>query len=114
MDIIFSGEKENEVGKIVSVDDNRFIKIVGSEYIDSIKKRILSDPIMVRVDRNYYRPTEVDLLIGDSTKARTKLGWTPEYDLNGLINDMINSDIHLMKKENHIKNGGFRTFNYFE
>jgi GDPmannose 4,6-dehydratase len=114
MDILFSGEKENEVGKIVSVDDNRFIKIVGSEYIDSIKKRILSDPIMVRVDRNYYRPTEVDLLIGDSTKARTKLGWTPEYDLNGLINDMINSDIHLMKKENHIKNGGFRTFNYFE
>ncbi|MBH0189722.1 MAG: hypothetical protein HP493_13045, partial [Nitrospira sp.] len=82
-------EFANEVGKIVSVDDNRFIKIVGSEYIDSIKKRILSDPIMVRVDRNYYRPTEVDLLIGDSTKARTKLGWTPEYDLNGLINRFL-------------------------
>jgi GDPmannose 4,6-dehydratase len=56
----------------------------------------------------------VDLLIGDSTKARTKLGWIPEYDLKGLIEDMIISDIHLMKKETHIKNGGFRTFNYFE
>ena len=81
---------------------------------DAVKKRIKTNPVMVRVDRNYFRPTEVDLLIGDSTKARTRLGWVPEYDLKGLIEDMISSDIHLMKKENHIKNGGFRTFNYFE
>ena len=64
-----------------------------------------NDPVMVRIDRNYYRPTEVDLLIGDSTKARTKLGWQPRYDLDGLIEDMITSDIQLMKKETHIKTG---------
>jgi GDPmannose 4,6-dehydratase len=87
---------------------------VGPEFIDAVKKRITDDPVMVRIDRNYFRPTEVDLLIGDSTKARTKLGWIPKYDLNGLIEDMITSDIHLMKKETHIKNGGFKTFNYFE
>jgi len=68
----------------------------------------------VKIDKNYYRPTEVDLLIGDSTKARTKLGWKPKFDLNGLIEDMCISDIQLMKKETHIKNGGYRTLNYFE
>ncbi len=70
--------------------------------------------MVVRVDKSYYRPTEVDQLIGDATKAREKLGWIPEYDFDGLINEMVNSDIHLMKKENHIRNGGFRTLNYFE
>ena len=82
--------------------------------MDAIKLRMKNDPVMVRIDRNYYRPTEVDLLIGDSTKARTKLGWQPRYDLNGLIEDMITSDIQLMKKETHIRNGGYRTLNYFE
>jgi GDPmannose 4,6-dehydratase len=114
MEIVFEGEKENETGKIISVHDTLFNEKVGNQFIEGIKNRIKTKPVMVRVDRNYYRPTEVDMLIGDSTKARTKLGWKPEYDLNGLIEDMISSDIHLMKKENHIKNGGFRTFNYFE
>lgn len=114
MDIIFSGEKEEEVGKIAGFDEKVFAEKVGTEYMDHIRSRIADNPVVVRVDKNYYRPTEVDLLIGDSTKARTKLGWTPEYDLNGLIEDMISSDIHLMKKEAHIKNGGFRTLNYFE
>jgi len=114
MDIIFSGEKEEEVGKIVGFDEKMFAEKVGTEYMDHIRSRIADNPVVVRVDKNYYRPTEVDLLIGDSTKARTKLGWIPEYDLNGLIEDMISSDIHLMKKEAHIKNGGFKTLNYFE
>jgi GDPmannose 4,6-dehydratase len=114
MDLIFSGEKEEEVGKIAGFDEKLFAEKVGTEYMDHIRSRITDNPVVVRVDKNYYRPTEVDLLIGDSTKARTKLGWTPEYDLNGLIEDMISSDIHLMKKEAHIKNGGFKTLNYFE
>jgi len=114
MEISFSGEKEDEKGRIVNVDDALFNEKVGKDFIGAIKARIKKNPVMVKVDRNYYRPTEVDLLIGDSTKARTKLGWNPKYDLNGLIEDMINSDIHLMKKETHIRNGGFRTFNYFE
>ena len=114
MELLFSGEKENETGSLISVDDTLFNSKVGKEYIGAIKERIKNIPVMVKVDRNYYRPTEVDLLIGDSTKARTKLGWIPKYDLQGLIEDMITSDIQLMKKESHIKNGGFRTFNYFE
>jgi len=114
MDLLFSGEKEDETGSIVNIDEALFNEKIGKEYIGAIKARMKDDPVLVRVDRNYYRPTEVDLLIGDSTKARTKLGWIPKYDLKGLIEDMITSDIHLMKKETHIKNGGFRTFNYFE
>lgn len=114
MELNFTGEKENETGSIISVDDTLFNEKVGKTFIGAIKKRITENPVMVRIDKNYFRPTEVDLLIGDSTKARTKLGWTPEYDLMGLINDMTSSDLHLMKKENHIKNGGYKTLNYFE
>lgn len=110
----FSGENEEEKGVIDSINDHIFSGKIGKEFLESFKKRALADPVVVRIDKNYFRPTEVDLLIGDSTKARTKLGWTPEYDLEGLISDMVSSDINLMKKENHIKNGGFRTFNYFE
>jgi len=114
MELLFTGLKENEKGSIVNIDDSLFIEKAGKEYLANIKKRILSNPVMVRVDKGYFRPTEVDQLIGDATKAREKLGWVPEYDLDGLINEMVSSDLHLMKKENHIKNGGFKTLNYFE
>lgn len=110
----FSGEREEEKGMVESISDQLFSEKIGKEFLEPFKTRVLENPVVVKIDKNYFRPTEVDLLIGDSTKARTKLGWIPEYDLEGLINDMVTSDINLMKKENHIKNGGFRTFNYFE
>ena len=69
---------------------------------------------VVAVDPRYFRPTEVDLLIGDPTKAKTKLGWEPKYDLNYLIKDMMQSDIELMKKDSYLREGGFRVMNYFE
>ena len=62
--------------------------------------------VVVKVDPKYYRPTEVDLLIGDPTKAMTKLGWKPKYDLAALVKEMVASDITLFKKELHIKNSG--------
>ena len=114
LDLEFSGEKEDETGNLVNINEAVFKERIGSDFLNAIRQRMKDNPVMVRIDRNYYRPTEVDLLIGDSTKARTKLGWQPRYDLNGLIEDMITSDIQLMKKETHIKNGGYKTFNYFE
>ena len=114
MTITFSGKNENETGSLTSIDEPLFTEMVGKEFLGQLRKRMNEDPVMIRVDRNYFRPSEVDLLIGDATKARTKLGWTTEYDLEGLINDMIVSDIKLMKRENHLKNGGFRILNYFE
>jgi GDPmannose 4,6-dehydratase len=62
--------------------------------------------VVVKVDPKYYRPTEVDLLIGDPTKAMTKLGWKPKYDLSSLVKEMIASDVSLFKKELYIKQSG--------
>lgn len=69
---------------------------------------------VVCVDPRYFRPTEVELLIGDSTKAREKLGWIPEYDLDALVKDMVQSDLRLMKKDKYLKDGGYDIFSYFE
>lgn len=114
IDIEFTGQKENETGTIININDSLFIERAGKSYLNNLKKRILSNPEVVKVDINYYRPTEVDILLGDASKARRNLGWVPQYDLTGLINDMITSDVTLMKKESHIKKGGYKTFNYFE
>jgi len=73
-----------------------------------IGKEVLS------VDPKYFRPTEVELLIGDATKANTKLGWKPEYDLKDLVKDMMQSDVKLMQKEQYLHEGGYDTLNYFE
>lgn len=110
----FSGEGEKETGSVTSLDNARFIERVGEEHLDNFRRRIDQKPVIVRVDPNYYRPTEVDLLLGDPTKARTRLGWQPEYDLDGLIREMITSDLTVMKKENYLKRGGYNILNYFE
>ena len=114
IEIDFSGKNEKETGTIVDLNETLFVEIAGKDYLENIKKRIAGNPVAVKVDRIYYRPTEVDILLGDASKARKKLGWIPEYDLDNLINEMVLSDIFLMKKEIYIRNGGFRTFNYFE
>ena len=69
---------------------------------------------MLEVDPKYHRPAEIDLLQGDASKARQKLGWTPEYDLKSLVKDMMASDIALMKKEQFLKNNGYQVMGYFE
>ena len=73
-----------------------------------IGKEVLS------VDPKYFRPTEVELLIGDPTKARTKLGWKATYDVAALVKEMMASDIELMEKDRHLHKGGFDTLNYYE
>lgn len=112
VDVEFRGEDEKEEGYIVGVDENKFSKIVGAEYLEGFIKRIGQS--VVGVDPAYFRPTEVDILIGDNTKARTKLGWEPTYDLKALCQDMVVHDVELMKKEEYLKNGGYRIMNYFE
>jgi GDPmannose 4,6-dehydratase len=69
---------------------------------------------VVKVDPAYFRPTEVDLLLGDPTKSKTKLGWEPKYDLPLLVKDMIQADLQLMKKDEYLRLGGFKTLNNFE
>ena len=111
IEIKFEGEGVNEKGYIHSVDETRFIESVGKEFLDNIKS---AKNAVIEVDSAYFRPTEVELLIGDATKSRTKLNWTPEYDLKSLVEDMMRSDVKIMKKETYLKEGGFRILNYFE
>ena len=110
--IRFKGEGIDEVAIIESIDEGLFVKKVGDAYLENFKKRVGEE--VVGVDPQYFRPTEVELLIGDATKARTRLGWEPEYSLAALIEDMMNNDIKLMKKESYLKEGGYKILNYFE
>ena len=114
INLSFQGEHENEIATITDLNDNLFIEKVGKDYIKNFKSRIKTNPVVVKVDPAYFRPTEVDLLLGDPSKAKTKLGWEPEYNLDSLINDMVTSDLLLMKRENFLREGGYRIFNYFE
>jgi GDPmannose 4,6-dehydratase len=91
IEIGFRGKDEAEEGFV--------IKCVG-EY------KLEEDKVVVKVDTKYYRPTEVDLLIGDPTKAMTQLGWKPKYDLAALVKEMVASDVSLFKKELYIKQSG--------
>jgi GDP-mannose 4,6-dehydratase len=100
VEIEFRGQNEEEKGYVVKCNNPDFQIEVGKN--------------VVSVDKRYYRPTEVELLIGDSTKARTKLNWNPRYDLPALVKDMVQSDVKLMKKERYLREGGYQTMNYFE
>lgn len=111
-DLEFQGEGVNEVALLAGVNETVFKNVVGESYLDQFKQRIGS--IVVGVDPQYFRPTEVDLLIGNAEKAQKKLGWTPMYTLEDLVHDMMVSDIKLMKKESYLREGGYRILNYFE
>lgn len=110
--ISFEGEGAAEEGIIEAIDTDLFLKNVGETYLPAIEKRI--GQRVVSVDPRYFRPTEVEQLIGDATKAQTKLGWKPRYDLPMLVQDMMRSDIELFKQDACLKAGGFRIQNHFE
>ncbi len=96
----FKGQDADEKGFVKACNNADYQLPIGKE--------------VVAVDKAYHRPTEVELLIGDATKAKEKLGWVPEYDLAALVEDMMTSDIKLMKKQQFLKDNGFQIKNYFE
>ncbi len=108
IEVEFSGKDEQEKGVIIDVDEER-----GRELGIS-SSALKPGQTIVKVDPKYFRPTEVDLLIGDPTKSNTKLGWHPKYDLPALVKDMVHSDLQLMKKDEYLRKGGFTVLNYFE
>jgi GDPmannose 4,6-dehydratase len=108
VEVEFSGKDEQEKGVIIDVDQQKI------EELGLNAEALKFGQTVVKVDSKYFRPTEVDLLIGDATKAREKLGWVPKYDLKALVVDMIHADLHLVKKDDYLKRGGFKTLNYFE
>ena len=100
--IEYSGTGIDEIGTISNINQDKLEEKLGKK-IEHLKKGM----VVVKIDPYYYRPTEVDLLIGDSSKARKKLGWEPKYSLDMIIDDMMTSDILLMKKDDFLKKGGF-------
>lgn len=100
MELEFKGKDENEVGIISKVTNKTVIVKPGTE--------------VVAIDPKYYRPTEVDLLIGDPSKAQKQLNWRPEYTLQQLIKEMVASDIELFNREKLLKNAGYSIKNQFE
>jgi GDPmannose 4,6-dehydratase len=108
IEIEFSGKDEYERGVIIDIDQDKAIEL-GLDIAN-----LKFGQTVVKVDPKYFRPTEVELLIGDATKAKEKLGWVPKYDLQALVSDMMQSDLHLVKKDEYLKKGGFQTLNYFE
>ena len=108
IEIEFSGKDEAEKGVIIDRDIDR-LKQLGLD-----PEKIKLGQTIVKVDPSYFRPTEVDLLIGDPSKANKKLGWLPKYNLEMLVNEMVLSDLKLMQREEYLKEGGFDILNYFE
>lgn len=104
----FSGKDEQEKGVIIDVDSEKAMAL--GLNLETLK---LGNTV-VKVDPKYFRPTEVDLLLGDPTKAKTQLGWQPKYDLQALVEDMMQADLNLMKKDEYLKQGDYKTLNYFE
>jgi GDPmannose 4,6-dehydratase len=100
MELEFKGEGEGETAVIAKCNNPEYQVPIGRE--------------VVAVDKRYFRPTEVDLLIGDPTKSNTKLGWKPKYDLAMLVKEMMAADVELFKRDKYLKQGGHKIYNYNE
>ncbi len=98
--IDFKGEGVDEIGYVISCSNPEYQLEEGKE--------------VVAVDAAYFRPTEVELLIGDPTKSKTKLGWEPKYDLKGLVSEMVAADVDLFKREKLLKDSGYAIKNQYE
>jgi GDPmannose 4,6-dehydratase len=96
----FTGEGVEEKGHVVSVNNSESKVQVGD--------------VVVEIDPRYFRPTEVELLIGDPTKAKTKLGWVPKHDLASLVKDMMTADVELFRRDAYLLKGGHKVYNYHE
>ena len=108
IEVEFSGKGEQEKGVIINIDEAK------CSALGLNAEQFKLGTTVVKVDSAYFRPTEVDLLLGDPSKANKQLGWKPEYDLPALVKDMVLSDLQLMKKDEYLKKGGFTTNNYYE
>jgi GDPmannose 4,6-dehydratase len=100
IEIEFTGEGVDEKGSVVACHNPAYQLPIGQEIL--------------AIDPRYFRPTEVDLLIGDATKARTKLGWVPKYNVQMLCAEMVEKDLELFQKEQYLKEAGFEILSQYE
>ena len=103
----FKGKGREEIGVVTAVDRSR-LETLGIAPAVSLGREV------VAVDPRYFRPTEVDCLVGDATRAKELLGWQPRHDLQSLVNEMVDCDLALTRREKYLQDGGFETFNGYE
>ncbi|MFN3952058.1 MAG: GDP-mannose 4,6-dehydratase [Thermaurantimonas sp.] len=108
VEVGFKGSEAEEFGFIKSIDEAKYREVTANN--DKMPDSLKTGNIVVEVDPRYFRPTEVDLLIGDSSKAQKKLNWTPKYTLDNLIEEMIKSDIKLFQRDLTLTNSGHKVF----
>ncbi|OCR13625.1 GDP-mannose 4,6-dehydratase [Helicobacter pullorum] len=106
--LYFSGEGVNEKGIIEKIDKQR------AEELGLDLSHLQIGQVVVSVDPRYFRPTEVDLLLGDPSKAERELGWKREFNLQNLVDDMMSADLKLMTKDVYLKQGGYKIMRYYE
>jgi GDPmannose 4,6-dehydratase len=102
----WEGEGKEEVGIVESIED-------GGQRTEGGSK-VKPGDVVVRVDPRYYRPTEVETLLGDPTKAKEKLGWVPKTSFQELVSEMVRSDLEAAKRDELCRRHGFSTFDYHE
>ena len=100
IDLSFEGKGVDEVAKVANCNNDEY--------------QLEKGQVVLKIDPRYYRPTEVDLLIGDPKKSKETLGWEMEYDLKGLVEDMMSADVELFKRDQFLLKGGHKVFNYHE
>lgn len=110
----WEGQGKEEKGIVLGIekDIHEILPTVNGDFPARVPLEV--EDVVVEVDPRYFRPTEVDLLIGDPTKAREKLGWVPKCDFNGLVADMVKTDLDLAGRDIHLKNGGYTVTSCFE
>lgn len=100
VELAFEGTEENEIARVVSSSH--------AEY------KLKTGQVVMQIDPQYYRPTEVEILIGDSTKAQTNLGWKPKHNLQSIVSEMVACDLKLFIRDKYLKEGGHDVMNYHE
>jgi len=116
IELEFKGEGVHEKGFVKQINEEKYqaaLSEKGQRKTSNEERPEIGQEVLA-VDPKYFRPTEVDLLIGDPSKAKQKLGWECQYDLQDLVKDMMKSDLKLMKKDQFLKDNGYATLNYFE
>ena len=98
--VTFSGEGDSEIGTVAAVEGD--------------KAKCQPGDVIVKVDPRYYRPTEVETLLGDPAKAKRKLGWTPSITLPELVGEMVEADYTAARRDSLVKLAGFRAYDYNE
>ena len=99
--VTFNGQGDQEIGTVSGV-------------VDPARAKCKVGDVIVRVDPRYYRPTEVETLLGDPTKAKEKLGWTPKTTLRELVAEMVNADYQAAKRDSLVKAAGYQAYDYNE